>query len=206
VKKTRIKDFSEETVASDPMLQFATWFSDAAKSAKTDVNAMCLSTASANGRPSARMVFLKAVDGRGFVFYTCYESRKGKEISQNPYAAATFFWQGPERQVRITGKVRKVSREESLAYFLTRPLESRVSAAISPQSRSIPDRAWLERKKSELLQSINGSENVPLPPNWGGYRLVPDAIEFWQSGEHRLHDRIVFKKRGKTWAISRLAP
>ena len=198
--------FSELTVAADPMVQFLSWFSDAARSVKTEVNAMCLSTAGANGRPSSRMVLLKAMDGRGFVFFTCYDSRKGREISENPRVAATFFWKELERQVRITGKVKKVSREESREYFASRPPESRISAAISPQSRVIPDRAWLERRQKELLMSLDQPENIPLPANWGGYRILPDEVEFWQGGEHRLHDRILYKRKGQAWTISRLAP
>jgi pyridoxamine 5'-phosphate oxidase len=200
------KAFSEETVAADPLVQFLSWFSEAARSVKTEVNAMCLSTVGANGRPSSRMVLLKAMDGRGFVFFTCYDSRKGREISENPSVAANFFWKEMERQVRITGKVKKLSREESREYFASRPSESRISAAISPQSQVIPDRAWLERRKTELLKSLDQPENIPLPSNWGGYRIFPDEVEFWQGGEHRLHDRILYKRKGQDWTISRLAP
>lgn len=152
------------------------------------------------------MVLLKAVDGRGFVFFTCYESRKGWEISENPRVAANFFWKELERQVRITGKVKKVSRAESREYFLSRPPESRISAAISPQSQVIPGRAWLERKKTELLKLLDKPEDILLPSNWGGYRIFPDEVEFWQGGEHRLHDRILYKRKGQAWIISRLAP
>ena len=204
--KSKHKSFNESGVAADPVMQFLAWFAEAAKAVKEEVNAMCLSTAGKGGRPSGRMVLLKEVDYRGFVFYTSYASRKGEEIGENPRVAATFFWKELERQVRITGKAKKITARESRAYFDTRPLESRVSAAISPQSKPIPNRRWLEKKRDALLKTLNGRDDVPMPSDWGGYRIVPDEIEFWQGREFRLHDRILYQKKGKSWKISRLAP
>jgi pyridoxamine 5'-phosphate oxidase len=205
-KKKEQNFLSEEKVAPDPFQQFAAWFSDAAKVVAPDVNAMCLATADHKGRPSARMVLLREVDWRGLVFYTNYDSRKGRELAENPHAAATFHWKELKRQVRFTGKVKKVTRKESEAYFDSRPPGSRISAAISPQSAVIPGRSFLEKKKLELERLLTDPFNVPCPANWGGYRLIPAEIEFWQEGEHRLHDRIVYTKKGKTWTIRRLAP
>jgi pyridoxamine 5'-phosphate oxidase len=195
-----------DNVALDPFAQFTAWFAEAATVVVNDVNAMCLATADHRGRPSARIVLLREVDWRGLVFYSNYESRKGREIETNPFAAATFHWKELERQVRFTGKVKKISRRESEAYFYSRPFESRVSAAISPQSKIIPGRSYLEMKKAELLRSLSDPGNLPCPVNWGGYRLEPNEVEFWQGREHRLHDRIVYTKRGKKWIIRQLAP
>ena len=204
MKKSKV--FSEENVDPDPFAQFATWFAEAAKKVMQDVNAMCLATATPAGIPSARIVLLKEVDWRGFVFFTNYESQKGREIGSNPHVAATIHWKELDRQVRITGKVRKVSRKESEAYFNSRPLESRLSTAVSPQSSVIPGRSYLEQKKKELLSSLADPEKIICPENWGGYRIVPARIEFWQGREHRLHDRIVYVRKGKEWLIRRLAP
>jgi pyridoxamine 5'-phosphate oxidase len=197
---------SADNVAPDPIIQFTVWFAEAATSVLKDVNAMCLATADQQGRPSARIVLLREVDWRGIVFYSNYESRKGTEMKTNPFVAATFHWKELDRQVRFTGKVRKTSRKESEAYFNTRPLESRISAAISPQSRVIPGRSYLEKKKAELLKSLSDPGTVPCPEYWGGYRLEPNEVEFWQGREHRLHDRIVYTKKGKKWIIRQLAP
>ena len=206
MKATIRKELSEKTADKDPFRQFARWFSEAARTVTTEVNAMCLATADAKGRPSARMVLLKEVDPSGFVFFTSYESRKGREISDNPHVAATFFWKELERQVRITGRVRKVTIARSEAYFRSRPQESQVSAAVSPQSQVIPDRNFLEKRKNELLKSVGKNGEIPMPGNWGGFIIIPETMEFWQGREHRLHDRILYKKGRKGWTLSRLAP
>jgi pyridoxamine 5'-phosphate oxidase len=166
--------------------------------------AMTLATADGKGRPSARIVLLKGMDPRGFVFYTNYGSRKGRELAANPQAALTFMWKELERQVRIEGKVEKVTAEESQAYYATRPLGSRIGAWASPQSEVIENRAWLE-KRWEALSKEYG-ESPSLPPHWGGYRVMPEYLEFWQGRRSRLHDRIVYAREGSGWKLSRLAP
>jgi pyridoxamine 5'-phosphate oxidase len=166
--------------------------------------AMSLATVSARLRPSARIVLLKGLDPRGFVFFTNYDSRKGKDLAVNPGAALTFLWKELERQVRIEGSVEKVSAKESETYYATRPLGSRIGAWASPQSEAIANRAWLEQRWEELGRQYG--ENPPLPPNWGGYRVIPDYLEFWQGRRSRLHDRIVYTRAGDGWNIVRLAP
>ncbi len=171
---------------------------------ETDPTAMTLATATADGRPSARIVLLKAVDARGFVFYTNYESRKARDLAAHPAAALTILWKELERQVRIEGTVQKVAAAESDEYFATRPLGSRIGAWASPQSDAIEGRAWLEARWAELAAQFG--EHPPRPPHWGGYRLVPDHLEFWQGRLSRLHDRITYSRAGNAWKIARLAP
>ena len=167
---------------------------------------MTLVTASSNGQPSARIVLLKEFDQRGFVFFTNYESRKGQELAENPQAALLFCWLELERQVRIEGRVERVSAEESLEYFQSRPKGSQIGAWASPQSRAIPGREVLEEKIQELTARYQNEEVLPLPPNWGGYRLRPQQVEFWQGRENRLHDRILYTHTGADWRLDRLAP
>jgi pyridoxamine 5'-phosphate oxidase len=195
----------EAALDSDPLRQFDLWFA-AAGDAGVDVpEAMALATATADGRPSVRMVLLKRADERGFAFHTNYESRKGSELAANPQAALLFHWRPLGRQVRVEGRVERVSAEESEAYFRTRPHASRIAAWASPQSRPLADRAELERLYAAAAERYAGEE-VPLPPHWGGFRLVPDAYEFWQHGDDRLHDRVRYGRDGDAWSRTRLAP
>jgi pyridoxamine 5'-phosphate oxidase len=166
---------------------------------------MTLATATADGRPAARIVLLKGVDAGGFQFFTNTSSRKGDELAANPRAALVFFWASLERQVRIEGRVEELSRSESAAYFAMRPRESRIGAWASHQSRVIPSREWLERAFVEAAERFD-NEEVPLPEHWGGYRVVPDQIEFWQGRESRLHDRILYQRAADGWKVGRLSP
>jgi len=196
----------ETDVSHDPIVEFARWFAEAQEAEVLEVNAMTLATATAAGVPSARIVLLKAFDERGFVFFTDYRSRKGGELEANPRAALVFYWGELERQVRITGGVVLTSREESEEYFRSRPLGSRLGAWASHQSRVIPGRTALEQDLRDVEERYGDGE-VPLPPHWGGYRLVPDAIEFWQGRESRLHDRMRYTREvGKEWRVERLSP
>jgi pyridoxamine 5'-phosphate oxidase len=165
---------------------------------------MTLATVGADGRPSARVVLLKACEAGSFVFYTNYQSRKAQELAYNAFASMVFMWKELERQVRIDGRVEKVSAAESDAYFAIRPLGSRHGAWASPQSREIPDRAWLETRWEEAAARYG--EDPPRPPHWGGYRLVPDVLEFWQGRRSRLHDRLRFRRESGEWVVDRLAP
>ena len=195
----------EASVAPDPMLEFARWFEEALKAEARDANAMTLATASADGVPSARIVLLKGFDERGFVFFTDYRSRKGNELSQNPRAALVFYWPELERQVRITGSTAPTPPDESEAYFRSRPRGSRLSAWISHQSQVIESRQELEAQIPQLESRYPG-DDIPLPPYWGGFRLRPDSIEFWQGRTNRLHDRIRYARAGDRWRIERLSP
>jgi pyridoxamine 5'-phosphate oxidase len=194
----------ESTAPADPYVLFQRWYDDAVVAGLALPNAMTLATVGADARPAARMVLLKGVENGGFVFYTNYESRKGRELTARPYAALVFHWAQLERQVRIEGSVERVSEEASSAYFATRPLGSRYSATASPQSSVIPDRAWLEEEAASVARRYG--ENISRPPHWGGYRLQPDAIEFWQGRSDRLHDRLLYRRRDGGWLRERLAP
>ena len=188
----------------DPLRQFAAWYSQAADAVDTP-EAVVLATATPSGGPSARMVLLKGFDQRGFVFYTNYFSRKGQEIAQNPRAAMLFHWSPLGRQVRVEGAVHRIDAAESDAYFKTRPPGSRLSAAASPQSRSVASREVLETAVAEL-ESRYPDGAVPRPEEWGGLRLVPSRFEFWQHGDDRLHDRFTYRRDGQAWAVERLGP
>lgn len=196
----------ESEVPSDPIELFRQWFADALRTNQPDPNALTLATADERGRPSARIVLLKGFDAHGFVFFTNYDSRKGAELAANPRAAMCFWWGTLERQVRIEGDVQRISAAESDAYFRTRPRESQLGAVVSAQSRVIADRTVLENRLEQLTQLYAGMD-IPRPPNWGGYRLRPDALEFWCGREHRLHDRLRYEPDGPSgWRIVRLAP
>lgn len=195
----------EATADPDPIRQFERWFGEALASGLREPNAMSLATADAQGRPSARTVLLREWDSRGFVFFTNYESRKGRELAENPQACLLFHWAELERQVRIEGRVTQISPAESDAYFRGRPLESRIGAWASPQSRVIADRAELEQRVEAVRERFADGE-PPRPPHWGGYRLVPDAIEFWQGRASRLHDRLLYRRDDGGWTRQRLAP
>lgn len=200
------RSLDEKDADADPIRQFTIWFDEALKSQLIDVNAVTLATASAKGEPSARTVLLKGADENGFVFYTNYDSAKGRDLAENPRASLLFFWAELERQVRITGSVTKTATAESDAYFHSRPIESQISAASSDQSRPVADRLQLEQRYAELAAKYKDSR-VPLPANWGGYRVKPDTIEFWQGRKSRLHDRLLYTRQADgSWSRSRLAP
>jgi len=195
----------EKDVSRDPVAEFARWFAEAQAAEVEEPNAMVLATATPDGTPSARVVLLKGFDERGFVFFTDYRSRKGAELEANPRAALVLHWSELERQVRITGDVTRTSAEESEAYYRSRPLGSRLGAWVSHQSQAIPSRDVLEGGLREVERRFAGGD-VPLPPYWGGYRVKPGAIEFWQGRQNRLHDRVRYVREGETWRIERLAP
>ena len=191
-------------LASDPLEQFRSWFAEAG--AGLDVpEAMALATATPGGAPSVRMVLLKGFDEHGFTFFSGYESRKGRELAANPHAALCFYWHGPGRQVRVDGPVVRVPAEESDAYFATRPLGARLSAAVSRQSEIVGGREELEAAVEEL-RARYGESGPPRPPRWGGFRLAPESYEFWQHREDRLHDRFRYCRAGDAWLIERLSP
>jgi len=195
----------ERTAASDPIRQFQEWFQQAKRAGVREPEAMTLATATRSGRPSARMVLLKGCDPRGFVFFTNYESRKGRELKQSPRAALVFYWPSLGRQVRIVGRVARLPAADSDRYFASRPLGSRFSAAVSRQSAVIASRDVLERNLA-TLKARYAADGPPRPKTWGGYRVQPDEIEFWQKGEHRLHDRLRYRRRGGVWKLERLSP
>ena len=198
---------TESDVEPDPLRQFERWLSDAVRAELPEPTAMTLATADARGHPSARIVLLKRVDADGFVFFTNYESRKGGELAARPEAALLFYWVELERQVRVEGTVGKVAAADSDAYFATRPVDSRIGAWASPQSRIISGRTWLEREFSAARERFAAErEEVPRPPYWGGYRLDPMSLEFWQGRSSRLHDRIRYRREDAHWRIERLAP
>ncbi len=205
-KDYKLKSLSENDVAADPVEQFGRWWNEAVQSELEEVNAMTLATATADGRPAARIVLLKDYNEEGFVFFTNYDSHKGEEMKDNPYAALVFFWAALERQVRIEGTVEKVPAEESDAYFVSRPRGSRIGAWASPQSKVISSREVVEKNVTAMERQF-GEGDIPRPQHWGGYRVKPVLIEFWQGRPSRLHDRILYTAddAGK-WKIERLAP
>jgi pyridoxamine 5'-phosphate oxidase len=195
----------ERDLSHDPVVEFARWFAQAQEAQLPEPNAMTLATATTGGAPSARIVLLKGFDQRGFVFFTDYRSRKGEELAANPRAALVFYWGELERQVRITGRVSRTTAEESAAYYRTRPLGSRLGAWVSHQSRVIPSRRVLEDDLREVERRFDDGE-VPLPPYWGGFRVEPDEVEFWQGRPSRLHDRIRYRRADGRWTVERLSP
>jgi pyridoxamine 5'-phosphate oxidase len=195
----------ERQVAADPFTMFSSWFAEALAAEVPEPNAMTLATATAEGLPSARVVLLKGIDPRGFVFFTDYRSRKAKELAANPNAALCFFWQELERQVRIVGRVERISAEETDAYFQSRPVGSRLGAWASEQSRALVSRAELEERLREVQMRYPDGQ-VPTPPHWGGFRLSPVEVEFWQGRASRLHDRVRYLRHDAAWRIERLSP
>lgn len=205
-KDYQLQTLSEADVSTDPIVQFGKWWDEAVKSDIDEVNAMTLATVKKDGIPSARIVLLKEYDTKGFVFFTNYNSHKGEELSQNPNACLVFFWKELERQVRITGTAEKISMEESIAYFNKRPDGSKIGAWASPQSLAVAGKAWLKETFDYYRERFKHGE-IPKPPHWGGYRVKPFTIEFWQGRPSRMHDRILYKLQvGGNWTIERLAP
>jgi pyridoxamine 5'-phosphate oxidase len=199
------KTLTKASVAADPFHQFSVWLDEALRSEIIDANAMTLATSTKDGRPSARVVLLKSFDKDGFVFYTNYKSKKAQDLAANPYASLHFFWPQLERQIEICGTVGKVSREESIEYFASRPPDSQLGAWASNQSSQIPERKVLEEQMAQLKTKYDGAE-IPCPEFWGGFRLVPDSFEFWQGRASRLHDRICYERKDEGWEIIRLSP
>jgi pyridoxamine 5'-phosphate oxidase len=203
------RDFATDGIrktdmAADPFTQFAAWMNDALKADVLDPNAMTVATVDSDNKPSARVVLLKAFDATGFVFFTNYESKKGRDLDANANASFNFFWPQLHRQIAICGSVEKTSREESEKYFKSRPIDSQLAAWASAQSSEIASREFLEERFNEFRKKFD--TQVPLPPFWGGFRLTPDKFEFWQGRQNRLHDRIVYTLDGDAWQMSRLSP
>lgn len=196
----------EADLAADPFQQFARWFTDAVGAGLPEPNAMVVSTADAEGRPSSRTVLLKGYGEDGFVFYTNYDSRKGRELSANPYVSLLFPWHPIARQAIVSGRAVRVSRDETAAYFRTRPHGSQLGAWASEQSSPVGSRAELERRYEELADRWPEDSTVPPPPFWGGLRVVPDRVEFWQGRDNRLHDRLVYEHASGAWTVTRLCP
>lgn len=205
-KDYALQSLSEAEVNPNPLQQFQIWFDQAIAAEVPEPNAMTLATATPGGMPAARIVLLKGLDERGFMFYTNYESRKGQELAVNPRAVLVFWWAELERQVRIEGTVEKVEEAEAIAYFQSRPVGSRLGAWASNQSQVIRDRQVLEQRLQDLTQQYQDQE-IPKPAHWGGYRVIPTAIEFWQGRPNRLHDRLRYRQEPSSqWKIERLAP
>jgi len=207
MKPNELSGLDQLIPAPTPWALFTSWYADAERFQLTDPAAMILATVGADGAPSARVVLLRGFDERGFVFYTNYESRKSTDLAANPRAALVLNWPDVKRQVRIEGTAGRVSADESDAYFQSRPRGHRLSALLSPQSEVIPDRRFLEEQMAALERQYDGCDNIPRPPHWGGFRVEPAMIEFWQSRDNRLHDRLRYRRRTDgTWTCERLAP
>ncbi|KTD01604.1 pyridoxamine 5'-phosphate oxidase [Fluoribacter gormanii] len=198
-------NLSEQSLPEDPIVQFKLWFEDVLKNEKNDPTAMVLSTVDNQGLPDSRVVLLKGLEGGNFVFYTNYQSKKAKQIQNNPYVALNFYWPQMARQVRIRGQIKPIDKEQSDLYFSTRPIKSQYSAIVSPQSHEIEGREALEKSLNDLIQK-HGQEPVLRPTFWGGYMVIPDEIEFWQGRDNRLHDRIHYYLKNGQWTFHRLAP
>lgn len=205
-KEYSTRGLNESDLAPSPFTQFRRWYEEAVAANVIEPNAMTLATATRDGVPSARTILLKGFDERGFVFYTNYESQKGKELAENPHAALVFYWASFERQIRITGVINKISSEESASYFKSRPQGAQLGAWVSLQSQVIPNREVLEERLTELMNELADTENIPVPPYWGGYCLAPREIEFWQGRINRLHDRFRYTRLNGDWEIERLSP
>ncbi|APV52152.1 pyridoxamine 5'-phosphate oxidase [Betaproteobacteria bacterium GR16-43] len=203
-KDYSLKTLDEASVDADPSTQFLAWLGEAISAEVPEPTAMTLSTVDERGRPAGRIVLLKGADASGLTFFTNYASRKGHDLAAHPFAALTFMWKELERQVRIEGRIEKVSAADSDAYFATRPLGSRIGALASPQSEPIDSRAWLEKRWAEMEEQ-HGLQ-PPRPAHWGGYRVLPEYFEFWQGRQSRLHDRITYAREEGAWRIRRLAP
>jgi pyridoxamine 5'-phosphate oxidase len=201
----KLKQLDKSHISSDPIAQMELWLNEAIDSSLYEATAMTVSTVSGDGRPSSRILLLKGITHQGFIFFTNYKSRKGKDLTKNPYGAINFFWPELERQVRIEGKIEKVSEKESDEYFQSRPRGSQLGASVSPQSEVINEREKIERERDEMEKKYEG-KIIPRPLQWGGYILKPDYFEFWQGRQDRLHDRIAYTLNGNEWKVDRLAP
>jgi pyridoxamine 5'-phosphate oxidase len=202
----RLASLRRNEVSADPFAQFRTWFHEAQQAQLKEPNAFVLGTVTPEGQPTTRTLLLKGLDDRGFTFFTNYASRKGLALAANPRASLTFLWLDLERQVHVQGRVEKVTDEESDAYFAVRPYGSRLGALTSQQSSCVEHREALEERYAELQRQYPEGSHIPRPANWGGYRLLPEAIEFWQGRSSRLHDRLLYTKQGDVWTIDRLCP
>ena len=205
-KNYAMESLTEASVAKDPINQFKVWIEETIAAEANEPTAMVLSTVNKSGRPSARVVLLKDVTTDGFMFFTNYESRKGQDLQENPFASLTFFWPELERQVRVEGQIEKVPAEVSDTYFHSRPIGSQIGAWASPQSREIESREELERADASYTSKFAELPVIPRPEHWGGCILVPDLVEFWQGRPNRLHDRIVYERQENNWHLKRLAP
>jgi len=206
-KNYSLKELTENSVLPDPVRQFESWLNEALQSNLDEPTAMVLSTATPNGKPSARVVLLKGIENGNLIFFTNYNSRKGQELANNPQAAITFFWPGLERQVRLEGIMGKLPEAASDAYFHSRPKGSQLGAWASPQSQSVASREVLQEAEHRYAKEFFGLEDIPRPAHWGGFQFSPEYLEFWQGRPNRLHDRIVYEKQAENnWQIKRLAP